>query len=410
LLGDALSEALASQRKAKMRHYFYNAEEVLQACRKTVFRSALFYHPRTLAAQIPRIMRLMRIFTLATILKKGAIHMAMMKAIQVSKPGGDFELIDKAIPEPKDNEVLLKVQACGICHGDAIAKEGHFPGLKYPRIPGHEVVGIIEKIGSRVSDWKVGQRVGVGWHGGHCLQCSACRKGDFWACEDSLTTGLHTDGGYAEYMTARFEVLVSIPDELDSVTVAPILCGGRTTFGALQASGARGGDTVAIHGLGGLGHLAVQYAVKMGFKTIVLSRGRDKEELAYKLGAHKYIDTNSEGATDELKKMGGARVLLCTAPNGKAISRLLPGLGRNGQAIVVTGTRDMMQFPTSFLLGGNRSITGSVGGSMEEAIRFSVLFKVEPMVEVFPLAQAALAYEKMISSKVHFRSVLKMGK
>ncbi len=335
--------------------------------------------------------------------------MAMMKAIQVNSPGAGFELVEREIPVPKENEVLIKVQACGICHGDAIVKEGHFPGVEYPRIPGHEVAGTIDKTGSGVNNWKIGQRVGVGWHGGHCLQCSACRKGDFWACENSLTTGITIDGGYAEYMSARADVLVPIPEELASTDAAPILCAGRTTFGALQNSGARGGDLVAIHGLGGLGHLAVQYAVKMGFKTVVLSRGKEKEELAYKLGAHYYIDTVSSDTVGELKILGGAKVILCTAPNGKAISELLPGLGRNGQAIIVTGARDMMQFPTSLLLGGGRSVSGSVGGNIEDAIRFSMLFKIIPMVEVFPLEEAALAFEKMMTSKVHFRSVLKIG-
>lgn len=332
-----------------------------------------------------------------------------MRAIQVSSPGGAFELIQKEIPEPGNNEVLIKVEACGICHGDSISKEGHFPGIKYPITPGHEVVGIVAKTGILVSAWKTGQRVGVGWHGGHCNQCSSCRKGDFGACEKSLTTGIHIDGGYAEYMIARTDVMVNIPDELSSVDAAPLLCAGRTTFGALQHSGAKGGDLVAIHGLGGLGHLAVQYAVRLGFKTVVLSRGKEKEELAYKLGAHVYIDTETGEAAKQLMKLGGARVILCTAPNGKAISDLIPGLGRKGQSIVVTGARDMMQIPPMLLLGGERSVSGFVSGNIEEAIRFSVLTKVIPMIEVFPLEEVALAYEKMKTAKVHFRSVLKMS-
>ena len=246
--------------------------------------------------------------------------MSLMKAIQVKSAGADFELVQKEIPEPKENEVLIKVQACGICHGDAIVKEGHFPGIKYPRTPGHEIVGIIDKIGSQVKGYIKGQRVGVGWHGGHCFQCKACRKGEYYACENSLITGISVDGGYAEYVACRWEALVSIPDELSSVDAAPIICGGRTTFGALKNSNARAGDIVAIHGLGGLGHLGLQYAVKMGFKTVVLSRGKDKEKLAYKLGAHAYIDTNNNEAVKELNKLGGAKVILCTAPNGKAIS------------------------------------------------------------------------------------------
>jgi len=335
--------------------------------------------------------------------------MHLMKAVQVSSPGAGFEIIQKEIPEPVNNEVLIKVEACGICHGDAISKEGHFPGIKYPIIPGHEVVGIVEKAGTLVTRWKAGQRVGVGWHGGHCNQCSACRKGDFGACEKAMTTGIHIDGGYAEYMIARSDVMVSIPDELDSIDAAPILCAGRTTFGALKQSGAKGGDIVAIHGLGGLGHLAVQYAVKLGFKTVVLSRGKEKEALAYKLGAHVYIDTDAGDASKQLLKMGGASVILCTAPNGKAISDLIPGLGPNGQAIIVTGARDPMMIPPALLLGGQRSVMGFVSGNIEEALGFSVLTKVIPMVEVFALEQVALAYEKMMTGKVHFRSVLKMS-
>ena len=334
--------------------------------------------------------------------------MPLMKAIQISGPGAEFELIEKEIPEPGNNEVLIKVEACGICHGDAMAKEGRYPGIKYPIIPGHEVVGKVVKTGPLVSSWKIGQRVGIGWHGGHCNQCPACRKGDFGACKDALTTGLHLDGGYAEYMIAHPEAMVNIPDELTSVEAAPILCAGRTTFGALKESGAKGGDLVAIHGLGGLGHLAVQYAVRLGFKTVALSRGKDKEELAKKLGAHVYIDTDLGDAAKQLQKMGGARVLLCTAPSGKAIAELIPGLGRKGQAIIVTGAGDPMMLPPMLFLGGEKSIQGFVGGTIDDAIRFSVLTKIIPMIEVFPLEQAALAYDKMITAKVHFRSVLKM--
>jgi D-arabinose 1-dehydrogenase-like Zn-dependent alcohol dehydrogenase len=335
--------------------------------------------------------------------------MKLMKAIQVSSPGADFELVQKEIPEPGNNGVLIKVEACGICHGDSIAKEGHYPGIKYPIIPGHEVVGTVEKTGSLVTNLKAGQRVGVGWHGGHCHKCGSCRRGDFGACENSLTTGLHLDGGYAEYMIARPEVIVNIPDELSSVDAAPLLCAGRTTFGALKLSGAQGGDLVAIHGLGGLGHLAVQYSARLGFKTVVLSRGKEKEELAYKLGAHIYIDTDSGEAAKELMKLGGAKVILCTAPNSKAISDLIPGLGRNGQAIIVTGAREPVQVPPMLLLGGQRSIRGFVSGNIEDTIGFSVLTKVIPMIEIFSLEQAALAYEKMMTAKVHFRSVLKMN-
>jgi D-arabinose 1-dehydrogenase-like Zn-dependent alcohol dehydrogenase len=334
--------------------------------------------------------------------------MPMMKAVQVRAPGAEFELVDREIPEPQVNEILLQIDACGICHGDAVAKEGHFPGIAYPRVPGHEVVGIIRKIGASVSGWKTDQRVGVGWHGGHCFHCRACRRGDFWACENTLTTGLSTDGGYAEYMTARSEVLVAIPDELSSVEAAPLLCAGSTSFGALRNSGAQGGDLVAIHGFGGLGHLALQYAVRLGFRTVVLSRSKDKLALARKLGAHVCIDTSSSDAVKELRRMGGARVILCLAPDSKTIGELVGGLGRGGQAIIVSYAGEPMQLPPALLMRGGQSIRGWVGGNMADTLSFSVLFKVVPMVEVFPLEQAALAFEKMMSAKVHFRSVLKM--
>ena len=334
--------------------------------------------------------------------------MALMRAIQVRAPGAELEMVRKEIPEPKPNEVLIKVEACGICHGDAVVRDGHFPGITYPRTPGHEVVGTIERLGSQVAGWKVGERVGVGWHGGHCFQCSACRRGDFWACENSLTTGLSTDGGYAEHMTARAEVLVAIPKELGSVDAAPIICAGRTTFGALKSCGARGGDLVAIHGFGGLGHLAVQYAAKLGYRTVVLSRGKDKESLARKLGAQDYIDTTAADPARELQSRGGAHTLLCTAPSGKAISDLLGGLSRGGQALVITAPGDPIQVPAHILLGGGRGIRGWVGGRVDEALEFSTFAGVMPMVEVFPLEKVREAFERMMSAKVHFRAVLTM--
>jgi len=334
----------------------------------------------------------------------------MMNAIQVKSPGAAFELVQKEIPIPQDNEILIKVAACGVCHGDSLVKHGHFPGIKYPIIPGHEVMGTIEQLGAQATEWKIGQRVGVGWHGGHCFKCSACRKGEFGSCEKSLITGISTDGGYAEYMLTRLEAVYNIPDELDFLEGAPLLCAGRTTFSGLKYSQARGGDLVAIQGLGGLGHLALQYAVKLGFKTVVLSRGKEKEMLARELGAHVYIDTNTTDATKELIKMGGANLILCTAPNSKAISDLIPGLGTNGEIINVTGASEPMQIPPMLLLGGGHSIKGWVGGDIEETLRFSTLFKVKPMVEVFPLIEVEKAYEKMMTAKVHFRSVLKISK
>jgi len=332
-----------------------------------------------------------------------------MKVTQVDTPGAAFKLVHREIPEPGAQEARIKVEACGICHGDAIAKEGYFPGLKYPRVPGHEVVGTIEKLGSPELGWKVGQRVGVGWHAGHCGRCPACRSGDFGACESALTTGLSTDGGYAERMIARAEALSSIPEELTSAAAAPLLCAGRTTFGALQSSGARPGDLVVIQGLGGLGHLALQFAVKSGFHTVVVSRGKDKEALARQLGAHGFLDATDCDVAEELEKLGGARVILCTAPSGKAISGLVGGLGHDGRVIIVSGASDPMQIPPMLLLGGRRSISGWVGGSIDDTIRFSQRFGVKAMIETFPLEKAAEAYEKMMTAKVHFRAVLQVS-
>ena len=330
-----------------------------------------------------------------------------MKAIQVRSAGADFELVHREIPEPREHEVLIKVEACGVCHGDALVREGKFPGLSYPRVPGHEVVGTIQKLGSSVTTWSVGQRVGIGWHGGHCCYCQACRKGDFGACATSLTTALSMDGGYAEYMIGRAEAMIAIPDELSSVEAAPLLCAGTTVFGALRHAGAEGGDLVAIQGLGGLGHLGVRFADKLACRTVVLSRGKEKEALAFKLGADAFIDTNSGDAAKQLQAMGGAAAIICTAPSGKAIGELVGGLGPAGQMVVVAFSREPMVVPP-FLLLGKKSISGWVGGNMEETIRFAVHSGVLAMIETFPLEHAAAAFEKMMTAKVHFRAVLKM--
>jgi len=341
---------------------------------------------------------------------KGPVYfMPVMKAIQIGAPGADFALVNREVPEPKAGEVLIKVQACGVCRGEAVIKGGHFPGLTYPRIPGHEVIGIIAKLGRDVDNWRIGQRVGVGWHGGHCFKCPACRRGDFWSCEKSLTTGITVDGGYAEYMVAREEVLTGVPQELDSYEGAPLVCAGRTVFGALKHSGARGGDLVAVHGIGGLGHLALQYSHRLGFKTVAVSRGTDKKELSLKLGAHAYLDSDAGDAAKELSRMGGARVILCTAPNSKAIVELIDGLGVNGRIIIPAAPQDMMQFHPGLLMKGGRSIGGWVGGDVEEAVNFSLLCRAMPKVEYFPLEEAAAAYEKMMTAKVRFRAVLKIG-
>jgi D-arabinose 1-dehydrogenase-like Zn-dependent alcohol dehydrogenase len=335
-----------------------------------------------------------------------------MKAVQVAAPGAEFELVRKVIPEPRDTEVRIKVEVCGICHGDAVVKEGHYPGITYPRVPGHEVVGKIDKLGSKVIGWETGQRVGVGWYGGPCLKCEACKRGDFSNCESFLTTGISFDGGYAEYMTAPMQGMAAIPETLASVEAAPLLCGGRTTFTALRSSGAQPGDLVAIQGLGGLGHLAVQFARKFGYRTVAISRGKEKEALAYRLGAHAYIDAESTDAAAELKKLGGARLILATAPNSKAISGVINGLSQDGQVIIVAWSNEPMQISPWQLLGGRRSVKGWTArparNSSEDTLKFSVIAGIVPMVEVFPLEQATLAFEKMMSSKVHFRSVLKM--
>ena len=330
-----------------------------------------------------------------------------MKAVQVHLKGGDLVLVDREMPEPETGEVLIKVQACGVCHGDAVAKEGTMPGITYPRIPGHEVIGTITGLGTHVDNWKIGQRVGVGWHGGHCFKCPACRAGNFWGCENGLVTGLSTDGGYAEYMTAREEALVFLPDGLDA-RGAPLLCAGNTVLGALKSSGAKAGDVVAIHGMGGLGHLAVQFAAKMGFKTVAISRGRDKEAPIRTLGAHEYVDANATDPAKALAAMGGARVILCTAPSGKAISALLPGLSRGGEFIIVAAPNDPLQFHPGLLLGSGRSVKGWAGGNVPDALHFAMLANVMPVVETFPLERAGEAYQKMMNAEVRFRAVLTM--
>ncbi len=336
--------------------------------------------------------------------------MAKMKAAEISKPGARFQLVEREIPEPKENEVLIRVEACGICHGDALAIAGNYPGLNYPIIPGHEVVGMIERAGTKAERfWQPGQRVGVGWHGGHCGQCANCRAGSFWTCEQAIITGISTDGGYAEYMTARSEALFYIPEKFQSKEAAPLLCAGNTVFGALKNSGAKGGDLVAVAGIGGLGHLAIQYARKLGFQTVALSRGREKKGLALELGAHFYVDISTGQAASELQKLGGAQVIICTAPNSKLISSLIPGLARGGKIIIVSFSEGVIEIPHSQLLGGMNSISGWVGGRVEEALHFSALNNVKPMIEEFPLEKVDEAFSKMMESTVHFRSVLIMG-
>jgi len=338
--------------------------------------------------------------------------MSQMTAVQVSGPGGPFEVVKRAVPEPGANMVRIKIQACGICHSDAFVKEGHWPGLNYPRVTGHEVAGVIDALGPGVTKLKKGQRVGVGWHGGHCGQCVPCRRGDFMGCQYFQVTGFQEDGGYAQYMLARFEAVAVVPDIFSPVEAAPILCAGVTTFNSLRHSGAQPGDLVAVQGLGGLGHLGVQFASKMGFHTVAIGRGRDKEALAMKLGATRYLDTDITNAASELAKMGGASVILATAPNSKAMSDLIDGLGVGGKLLVVGASVDPIAVTPVQLIGARRSIQGWPSGTArdsEDTLNFCALTGIRPMVETFPLEQAAIAYDRMLSGKARFRVVLTMS-
>lgn len=334
--------------------------------------------------------------------------MPEMKAVQVSKANGPLELVSREIPKPGRREVLIKVQACGICHSDYFTVAGAFP-IDYPRVPGHEVVGTVEAVGADVPDWKPGMRVGVGWHGGHCGHCQSCRRGDFITCSNGKIPGISYDGGYAEYMVAPFETLALVPDELSSEDAAPLLCAGITTFNSLRNSGARAGDLVAVLGMGGLGHLAVQFAAKMGCRTIAIARGQDKAELAKKLGAHQYIDSTKQDVAAELNKLGGARIILATVTDAKAMSAALPGLGIDGRLIVLGASTEQIQVPPIFLITGRRSIAGWPSGTSadsEDTLKFSVLANVRPMIEKYPLERASDAYARMMEGKARFRVVL----
>lgn len=334
-----------------------------------------------------------------------------MKVAQISKAGGDFELVDRAIPEPDAGQVRVKVEACGICHSDVLVKDGLWPGLQYPRVPGHEVAGRIDALGPDVTNWQKGQRVGVGWHGGHDFVCEHCRRGDFAMCVNRKITGIDFDGGYAEYLIAPAAALAAIPDKLPAEEAGPFMCAGVTVYNALRNSGARPGDIVAIQGIGGLGHLGVQYARQMGFKTIALGRGKDKEALAKKLGAHQYIDSNLVDTVSELQKLGGARVILATAPSAKAISQVVDGLGVNGNLLVPAAPSDPLTISVMPLIMGRRSISGWYSGTArdsQDTLEFSAFNGVHPMIEKYPLSGVAEAYEQMHTGKVRFRVVLTM--
>ena len=335
-----------------------------------------------------------------------------MKVAQVSKPGGDFEVVQRELPQPEAGQVRVKVEACGICHSDQLVKEGQWPGLQYPRVPGHEVAGYIVAVGDGVANWKEGDRVGIGWHGGHDFVCDQCRYGDFGMCANRKVTGIDFDGGYAEYMIARAEALAAIPDELAAEEAGPFMCAGVTVFNALRNAGARAGDVVAVQGIGGLGHLGVQYARRMGFETVALGRGKDKEALAKKLGAHHYIDSDVADPSAELQKLGGARVILATAPNAKAISSVVEGLGVNGNLLIPAAPNDPLNLSVFPLIMGRRRISGWYSGTArdsQDTLRFSALSGVHPMTEKYPLSDVTAAYEQMHSGRARFRVVLTMA-
>jgi D-arabinose 1-dehydrogenase-like Zn-dependent alcohol dehydrogenase len=336
---------------------------------------------------------------------------APMKVALISKPGGEFEIVEREIPKPGAGQVRIKVQACGVCRSDELVKEGSWPGIQYPRVPGHEVVGIIDEVGAGVTTWKKGQRVGVGWHGGQDNTCTACRRGDFANCRNVQIAGISYDGGYQEYMVAPIEALVSIPDSLQDAEAAPLLCAGITTFNALRHSGAMPGDLIGVLGVGGLGHLAIQFANKSGYKVAAIGRGPSNARLAKKLGAHVYIDSAATKAAEELQKLGGAKVILATAPSSKAMSELIDGLGPNGRLMVIGATAEPIEVTPIQLIVGSRMIQGWWSGTptdSEDTLRFAELSGVRPMIETYPLEKAAEAYARMMSGKAEFRVVLTM--
>jgi D-arabinose 1-dehydrogenase-like Zn-dependent alcohol dehydrogenase len=340
-----------------------------------------------------------------------AIAVATMKVAQVSNPGADFQIVEREIPKPGVGQVRIKVQACGVCHSDLLTKEGLWPGIQYPRVPGHEVAGIIDEVGAGVPEWKKGQRVGVGWHGGQDGTCRECRRGDFRNCRKLKIPGISYDGGYQEYMVAPVEALVAIPDSLSDADAAPLLCAGITTYNSLRHSGAFPGDLVAVQGIGGLGHLGIQFAQKFGYKVAAIGRGPENAALAKKLGATVYIDSQSTNAAEALQKLGGAQVILATAPSSKAMSELVDGLGPNGRLIVVGATFDPIEVTPIQLISGSRTIQGWSTGTpadSEDTLRFVELTGVRPMIETYPLEKADEAYARMMSGKAQFRVVLTM--
>jgi D-arabinose 1-dehydrogenase-like Zn-dependent alcohol dehydrogenase len=334
-----------------------------------------------------------------------------MKAAQIPQPGAEFEIVEREIPQPGAGQVRIKVKACGICHSDVLTKGGAWPGIQYPRIPGHEVVGHIDALGSGISIWKKGQRVGVGWHGGQDNTCPSCRRGDFRNCRNLQVPGISYDGGYAQYMLAPVEALVAIPENLRTEEAAPLLCAGVTTYNSLRHSVAMPGDLVAVLGIGGLGHLGIQFANRFGYKVIAIGRGSDEAHLAKKLGASEYIDNKVTTASDALQAMGGAQVILATAPSAKAMTEMIDGLGPNGELMVIGVSSDPIEVRPLQLIGGSRTLQGWAAGTpadAEDTLRFADLVGVRPMIETYPLERAAEAYARMLSGKARFRVVLTM--
>ncbi len=330
---------------------------------------------------------------------------------QVSRAGGEFELLERDIVAPGPGEVRIKVRACGICFSDHLVKDGLWPGLAFPRVPGHEVVGVVDETGAGVTEWKKGDRVGVGWHGGHCFVCASCRRGDFVTCEREQITGVTRDGGYAQYMIARHEAVAFLPDAIDWAEAGPLLCAGITTFNALRNSGARAGDLVAVQGIGGLGHLGIQYAAKSGYRVVGIGRGPGNAALAKKLGAFAYIDSKATKAADELQKLGGAKVILTTAPNAKAMAEVVDGLGVGGKLVIVGAPFEPLEVSALSLIMKRRAIQGWPSGTAmdsQETLQFSAFSGVRPMIEKYPLSQVKEAYERMASGHAEFRVVLTM--
>ena len=338
--------------------------------------------------------------------------MPKMRVIQIPAKGGAFELVERELPVPGRGEVRVKVQACGVCHSDSIAKDGLFPNVPYPIVPGHEIAGVVDAVGEGVVGWTQGTRVGVGWFGGHCGHCEPCRRGDLVDCRNLRIPGITYDGGYADAMVAPADALALIPDELSAVDAAPLLCAGVTTYHALRESGARPGDLVAILGIGGLGHLGVQFAAKMGFRTVAIARGAEKAALAKQLGAHVYLDSQTQDVAAELTKLGGAKTILATVTSGKAMSAVIPGLAVRGKLVVVGVGMDPIEVSPLDLIGGSRSVVGHASGASidsQDTLAFSALSGVRPTIETMPLERAAEAYDKMMRNEARFRMVLTTG-